>query len=337
LKGTAKQIWERREGWRACSAKRSSTCSIATLRMRTGWRLWRVGSLRKRAGRSWWCGLAIVARWFTPKACRPKLVVARRVVFRPGGLAVFGLDAWKYHRAEAIIAVSDAVRAGLLSCGVSAERVTVVRDGVEVERFARVAGDPAETRRSLGLEAHERIVLQVGHLGEEKGQRALIAATPAIRAKRSDVRVVIVGEGALRQSLERQAESLGVAPAVLFSGFRPPEEIPRILQVADVFAFPSVQEGLGSSLLEAMAAGLPIVATRIGGIGESIRDGETGLLVPPGDSPRLAQAILRLLDDGALSARLARSAQQWVGAEGTKERLIRETIRVYERVATGPS
>lgn len=277
-------------------------------------------------------GIALVSRWLLSERERPKLVVARRVIFQPRGTGFFKPSRFKYRRADRIIAVSQAVKAGLLQQGIPADRVAVVRDGVDVARIVNSPQRTAEVRRSFALRDGERMIAHIAHLGEEKGQQDLIAAMRIIRATQSDARLVIVGEGKLRTRLEQQARSLGVTEAIVFAGFRPPDEIPTILKAAEVFVFPSVEEGLGSTLLEAMAAGVPVVATRAGGIPEIVEDERTGFLVPPRVPEALARAVLRLLQNSAEARWTADAAQRFAFSVGRKERMVDETIHVYQEL-----
>lgn len=275
--------------------------------------------------------IALVARWFTPADRSPKLVVSRRVDFTIRRRGDFlGLGASKYNRADAVVAVSKAVRDILVRDGVTPDRITVVYEGIDVARIERAPDRRQEIRASLGLRENEHFVVNVAALTAHKGQRYLVAAVPAIRAACPEARVVIFGEGELRDELQAQARELNLGDALLFAGFRPPEEIPSILKAADVFVMSSVEEGLGTSLFDAMAAGTPIVATRAGGIPEIVHDGETGLLVPARDSAALGEAVVRLLKDAALARRLAEAAGEYVRREGTKERMVEQTIRVYD-------
>lgn len=302
------------------------------------WRLWRL--LSKERYDVLHChtphahAIALVALRIAPLARRPKLVVARRVDFsvrRAGD--VLRLSPLKYNLADCIIAVSDAVRQILIRDGVKAEKITLVREGIDVERIERAPHRRAEIRAMLGLREGEALIGNVAALTAHKGQRHLLAAFPAIRAAMPSARVVIFGEGELRSELETQARELGLGDALVFAGFRPPEEIPSILKALDVFVLSSVEEGLGTSLFDAMAAGAPIVATRAGGIPEIVQDGITGLLVPSGDAPALAAAITRLLTERELARRLAAAAGEYVRREGTCQRMTAETLRVYERLA----
>lgn len=274
--------------------------------------------------------IAVAALWFASANPRPKLVVARRVDFSIRRRAdVLGLSSRKYNRADCIIAVSQAVREILVRDGVKASKIAFVREGIDVARIERAPDRAPEIRASLGIREGERIVANVAALTAHKGQRYLLEAVPVIRAARPEARVVIFGQGELRDELERHARALGLGDGLIFAGFRSPEEIPSILKAIDVFVLSSVEEGLGTSLFDAMAAGAPIVATRAGGIPEIVRDGETGLLVPPRDPAALAGAVTRVLNDASLARRLAEAAGRFVRSAGTKERMVEETLRVY--------
>lgn len=288
-------------------------------------------------------GVAVAAaRLFLGRCARPKLVVARRVdfsIFRHG-IPLLGLNRLKYRAADRIVAVSSAVREVLIGDGLDPATIAVVRDGVPLLAAPPSAAAIAAARRALAPGAPENapLAVNIAHLAPHKGQRFLIEAVPALRAARPDVRVAIVGGGGapLRGELEALARALGVADAVAFAGFRSPEEIPAIAAAADVVVHPSVEEGLGSSLLEAMAAGAPVVATRAGGIPEIVRDGETGVLVPPRDPAALAAAILALLADRPRAARLGAGARAFARLEGGAARMVEETVRVYEEVLGRP-
>ena len=278
-------------------------------------------------------GIALLARWFLGSATCPKLVVARRVDFAIRRRGDFlGLGPRKYNRADAIIAVSKAVRDILIRDGIVPGRIAVVYEGIDVVRIECATNRRHEIRASLGLCEGERIVANVAALTAHKGQRYLVEAVPAIRTACPKARVVIFGEGELRDELQAQARALGIGDGLIFAGFRPPEEIPAILKAADIFVMSSVEEGLGTSLFDAMAAGAPIVATHAGGIPEIVRDGETGLLVPTRDSAALAEGVVRLLKDSALARRLSDAAAIFVRREGTKERMVEQTIRVYREL-----
>jgi glycosyltransferase involved in cell wall biosynthesis len=191
----------------------------------------------------------------------------------------------------------------------------VIELGIDLDRFT--SGRPVLT--------HDRpIVGNVARLAEQKGQRYLLEAA----AELPEARFAIVGDGELRDELERHTAELGLDENVLFTGAR--DDVPDLLASFAVFAFPSLFEGLCLAVIEAQAAGVPVVATPVGGIRETVVDGETGLLVPPRDPKALAQAIRRLLEDPELAARLATEAQKRARERFSRERMVERTLALYQ-------
>jgi glycosyltransferase involved in cell wall biosynthesis len=190
----------------------------------------------------------------------------------------------------------------------------VIELGIDLERFA--AGNAA-------LPKDGPIVGNVARLAPQKGHRHLLEA--AVRVPHG--RFVIVGDGELRGALERRARELGIADRVEFLGAR--DDVPDLLASFDVFAFPSLFEGLCVAVIEAQAAGVPVVATRVGGIRDTVVHGETGLLVPSGDADALAAAIRRLLRDRDEAAQMAREARRRVRERFSVERMVERTLSLY--------
>ena len=149
-----------------------------------------------------------------------------------------------------------------------------------------------------------------------------------------DARFVIAGEGELRPALERQIKEHHLEKHVLLAGFRP--DVLSLHKAFDIFVMSSVTEGLGTSLLDAMAAGKPVVATTAGGIPEVVVDGETGILVPPRDHEAMAAAIVALLKDEGLRTRMGRAGRARAETRFSAERMVQDTLRVYQRVAMHP-
>jgi glycosyltransferase involved in cell wall biosynthesis len=221
------------------------------------------------------------------------------------------------------IAVSPAISARLVSeLAVDPRRVRVILNGIEID-----AGNGPADSEVRELAGNRRIVLGVGRLTEQKGFGDLVEAACAL----PDAAIVLVGDGPLRPDLERWAELLGVADRVFFLGHR--ANVRALLAAADVVAVPSREEGLPLSLLEAMAAGTPIVAADIPGIALAIGNGTSGLLVPPGDVPALAAALRRLLDDPGLGGALAAEARRIVGDRFAAPRMVSAVVDEYESLA----
>jgi glycosyltransferase involved in cell wall biosynthesis len=253
-------------------------------------------------------------------------VVSRRVDFTPGKS---WFSAWKYRRgADAYIAISQGVRDVLVGGGVAPERISVAPSGIDLARYDAVR-DPGYLRAEFRLRDGERVVGNVAALAPHKSQADLLRAAALVRARRRDVRFFVVGEGALRGELEALARTLGVDEAVVFTGFR--TDALELIRLFDVFVMSSYLEGLGTSIMDAQCLGIPVVATRTGGIPEIVEDGVSGLLVPPRDPPALAAALARMLDDDALRKRCVHGASARAAGYDYR-RTVYKTLDVYRRL-----
>jgi glycosyltransferase involved in cell wall biosynthesis len=236
-----------------------------------------------------------VMRWpALPKEKRPAFVVHRRVDFPPGNDP---LTRMRYTSEQCLfLCVSGAVRDVLQRHGVPVERLRVVRSCVDTARIdCHTHEDRTLLRGELGLPGDADLIGVVGALVPHKGHRHMLEAMPRILATRPEARLIVFGDGPLEAELRRASWERGLQSRVSFAGFRP--DVARFLHCLDIFAHPSIEEGLGTSILDAMAARLPVVATRAGGIPEIVRHGETGWLVPPASPTELAGAIISLLED----------------------------------------
>jgi glycosyltransferase involved in cell wall biosynthesis len=237
----------------------------------------------------------------------------------------------KYTREiDAVIAISEGVRAVLLDSGVPDSLITVIPSGIDFTPF-EPAGPRDFLRREFGFAPDEFLVGIVAALEDHKGHTYLIEASKIVRDQAPKVRFIVVGTGSLRMMLDQQAKDLGVEDIVFFLGFR--DDVPRILASLDLFVLSSHHEGMGSSLLDAMASRLPVVATRAGGIPEVVEDRETGLLVPPRDPAALAQAILELYRDRELGGRLAGRGLEVVHRKYSAEAMAGKIAGLYEQFA----
>jgi glycosyltransferase involved in cell wall biosynthesis len=269
--------------------------------------------------------VASIALSIGARSPRPALVASRRVDFHIRGNS---FSRWKYRQVDAFIAASEAIRTMLVEDGIPPERTCTVHEGIDVDRVAGVP--PANVRAEFWMPTHAPVVGNIGALVPHKGQRYLIDAVPLVMREFPDVRFVIVGEGELRQMLEHQIRELHVEKHVLLTGFR--TDVLSLLKGFDVFVMSSVTEGLGTSLLDAMAAARPIVATTAGGIPEVVTDADTGLLVPPRDAHRMAEAITALLRAPAERERMGRAGLARVRERFSAERMVAGTLAVYERL-----
>ncbi|HXW07190.1 MAG TPA: glycosyltransferase [Vicinamibacterales bacterium] len=273
--------------------------------------------------------MAALALSMSTQLTKPPLVASRRVDFRLRGTA---LSRWKYRQVDCFICASEAIRQLLLKDGVPPARAVTVHEGIDLGRVE--AAPPAKLHEELWLPHHAPLVGNVAALVPHKGQRHLIDAAAQVVRRVPDARFVIAGEGELRTSLERQIREHHLEKHVLLAGFRP--DVLSVHKAFDVFVMSSVTEGLGTSLLDAMACGKPIVATRTGGIPEVVVDGETGLLVPPRDAGAMADAIVTMLTDGELRGRMGRAGLTRARRRFTAERMVQSTLRIYQRVALHP-
>ena len=213
---------------------------------------------------------------------------------------------------DAVVAISAGVRTALLAAEVPAAHIRLIPSGVDTTRFTPNSDARARIRQAYGVGEQEILLLAVGSLAERKGQRTLLQAARQLKTQGMPLRYVLCGEGALRGSLQDEARTLGLETDVRFAGFCP--EISDYLAAADLFVHIPLWEGLGVAVIEALAAGLPVVASRVGGIPDLIEDQTTGLLVPPQEPAALAAALSRLVHDPHWAARLGRAGQARVRA-----------------------
>lgn len=249
----------------------------------------------------------------------------------PGGLKPMRRGFYRFianNFSDATIAVSQASRERLLLEGVPAEQIKVIYHGIEAQPYLAAQGDA--WRQQLGLTLKVPVIITVARLASVKGLQYAVAAAAALKQQQLPFTWLFVGQGAESANLQAQAQSLGLGDTVRWLGFQ--TDIPGLLAAADLFVLPSLQEALGLVLLEAMAAGLPVIASRVGGIPELVQSGQQGLLVPAGDSSALAAAIAALLADKQQAARLGAAGRKRVLAQFTAENMWQETDAVYREV-----
>jgi len=233
---------------------------------------------------------------------------------------VFGL--W----GDRVIAISEAVRDHLINdFNVEKDRIELIHNGVDISRFEREFSnnDLLETRHRFNL-GDGPVIGAIGRLSPVKGLDELVRASSRIK----DVRLLIVGDGPEKEKLTELTGELGIKERVRFMKSDP--DTPRLLSIMDVFVFPSVQEGLGLSLIEALASGKAVVATDVGGIGSLVKHDETGLLVKRGDSTQLADTIKRLLNDKNLRERLGSNGRALAKTEYSLDKMADKTEKLYK-------
>lgn len=230
---------------------------------------------------------------------------------------------------DGVVAVSAAIARDLVErYGMPASRVTVIHNGIAAN-FA-----PSRARESvqkeLGLTEGTPVIGVVARMTPQKGHRFLLAALRRLVVTRPALRLVLVGDGPLRGALEAEAETLGVGGHCLFLGAR--GDVADLLPAFDIVVLPSVSEGLPFTILEAMALGRPVVATKVGGTAEVVEHECSGLLVPSRDVGALVGALARLLDDPGEAARLGARARDRVREHFTQERMIGSLMALYDRL-----
>ena len=222
--------------------------------------------------------------------------------FGPAATRAFiALERWAAGFTERILTLTDAEAAQHLALGVGRPgQFLTIPSGVDLARVRTAAATGPPVRAGLGVDAGAPLVGAASRLAPVKGLTHLVGAMPEILRRCPRAHLAIVGDGEERPALEAQAAALGVGHRVHFLGFR--EDIEAVIAALDVFALPSLNEGMGRVLIAAMALGVPVVATRVGGVPDVVEDGRQGLLVPPADPAALAEAIAAILGDGMRAA-----------------------------------
>lgn len=237
------------------------------------------------------------------------------------------IERWLARASTCIVASAESVKAAYVrQLGISPNAVRVIYNAVNWDRLHATA-TPREVRRQLGIPEDRLVVGVVATLQEKKGHRVLLDAF-AQTAGLQEAWLMLVGDGPLRPSLEEHASTLGIRERVTFCGTR--RDLGNLLPAMDVFALPSLWEGLPLALILAMGAGRPVVATRLAGIPEVVADGQTGLLVPPGDATAIATAIARLCADADERRRMGSAAREAVRDRFDAETYTRSVTRLYE-------
>jgi glycosyltransferase involved in cell wall biosynthesis len=229
-----------------------------------------------------------------------------------------------------IIAISQGEKKILVKGGINSRKIKVIPDGIDYSPFEE-ATSIDYLRKELSFEPEDFLVGIVAHLADHKGHEYLIEATRILKQKAPRIKMIIVGEGPLQLKLSKKVKEIRVEDMVFFLGFR--EDIPHILSSLDLFVLSSKIEGMGTSIMDAMASSLPVVATRVGGIPEVVVDGETGLLVPPKNPEALAEAVLRIYNNRELAEQLGQKGHEVVHAKFSAEAMAAKIIKEYDRLA----
>ncbi|HKI51348.1 MAG TPA: glycosyltransferase family 4 protein [Geothermobacteraceae bacterium] len=233
---------------------------------------------------------------------------------------------------DAYVATTAEIEEGLKQDGVLPEQINRISNFIDSASFAPAAADEMDVLRArVGFDNH-RIILYSGRFIERKGIDVLLQAWHTLRNDFHNARLVFLGDGPLLPEMKSLSKELALEDSVDFRGHVP--TIKTLLQAADIFVLPSLQEGMPNALLEAMACGLPPVATRIGGVEDIVSDGENGLLVEPGDVDSLAGGLRRLLADESLTAAIAARAYQTIRDSYTLESTVPHYLALYRKLLT---
>jgi L-malate glycosyltransferase len=260
------------------------------------------------------------------RGCARAAVVTRRMDYAPNRL----FAAFLYGReVDRVIAISNAVADSLIGAGAPGANISIVSSGIDVERFRPPSDEErAAARRELGLDEATIAIVAVGALEERKGHRYLLQALALSDALRG-ARCFIAGEGSIRAALEAEVARLGIAERVTMLGRI--DNVRAMLAATDIFVMPSLREGLGVAALEAMASGLPVVLSRVGGLASLIENERSGLHVPLADAEVLAVTLERLACDPDLRRDLGARAREAAVAEYSDAVMAERTLDVYRR------
>jgi glycosyltransferase involved in cell wall biosynthesis len=230
---------------------------------------------------------------------------------------------------DGFIAVSNEVQTAIVdTIGPVSDKIVIIANGVDVKRYGQPV-DKMQVRQQLGVPTHARMLAVVGTLKEQKGHRFLIDAAQAVAAQFPDTHWLFIGDGALREALQAQANAAGLAQHIHFLGNR--SDVAALLAASDGFVLPSLWEGLPMALLEAMASSLPIIATEVSGTKQVMVAGETGLLVPPGNVPHLESAMLELLGNPERCQAMGAAAHRRVDALFSARKQAEEHLALFEQ------
>ena len=233
--------------------------------------------------------------------------------------------------ADAIICEDNNIKSLLVSRGLDSKKITLIPNGIDLQSFQ--PGDPMEAKRSLGLQDDQHIMLSIGSLNKTKNHALLINTFAEIASSKKSWHLYIIGEGEEQQSLEKQIIDLQLEQKVTLLGLLNHNSISKWLKAADIFVLPSQNEGTPNALLEAMACGLPVIASKVGGIPDLIHDNTEGLLFESGSKDDLKEKLNRLIQDKQLQKMLAKNAQKKISTHyDSWENQAKKLLALYEQL-----
>lgn len=274
--------------------------------------------IHSRRGADFW-GVLLARRWKLP------FVLTRRVVYPESAWLV----RWKARRSSGVVAISTRVREMMREAGVPEERLQLIFSTVDLETY-RPEKDPAYFREVTGLGPETPTVALIAQMIQRKGHTYLFQAIPEVLSGHPETHFLIFGQGPLEAELKQAVARQPWHGRVRFMGFR--KDLDRLLPCIDIVVHPALFEALGVALLQAAACGVPIVASRAGGIPDIVRDGENGFLVPPGDTVALAEALTRLLRDPGLRTRLGAQGRVFAETRFSVARMSADYAQLYRRI-----
>jgi glycosyltransferase involved in cell wall biosynthesis len=242
------------------------------------------------------------------------------------------LDLWMMRYADRVIAVSNATAELLVKSGIQKDRIRLIYNAIETPTVMPSAS-PAAIKRQHGVAPADKVIGVVGRLNPEKGQMIFLRALKSAIQTCPNLKALLIGDGQDRELLERYCLDNGLAEHVVFAGYR--ENIADYYQILDLLVLPSLSEGLPNTVLEAMSFGIPVLATRVGGVPEIIGK-DNGVMVPPGDPDALAKQIVELLRNDALRASLGAEGQRSLYPRFAPEHRARQIFDVYDELLAGP-
>lgn len=276
--------------------------------------------------------LALLSRLLYAK---PKLVVHRRVDYAPGDSVANRLK-YSSPRVDRFVAISNAIRDVLIEWGIPGARISVVRSAVDLEGLDALDRPTCRENlaRTYGIDPAKAFIGNASALTDQKGHDVLIRAAAHLKERGVPFHVFIAGDGVLMNALERQRIEYGLEHDVTFLGFI--TDVASFLAGLDVMAVPSNFEGLGTVILDAIGAGLPVAATRVGGIPEIIRHDDTGLLSEKGDPLALSTNLERLAKDPELRRTLNAKARAWIDREFSVAAMVGGNLDIYRELLSRP-
>ncbi|MBN1527371.1 MAG: glycosyltransferase family 4 protein [Candidatus Omnitrophica bacterium] len=275
-----------------------------------------------------------------------RLAGCKAILHTPHGHNFYGYFTWLTSQAiiliekfatlftDKFIALTELEKKDMVRFRVAKDgKVAVIYQGLELSDYEKPAGDPEKARRELNIEPDQSVVGMVGRLEAIKGPYYFVEAAYEVVKTFPRAKFVVVGEGSLRRSIEAGVEDLGLSGNFIFTGWR--DDVPEVMRIFDIEVLPSLNEAVGIVLIEAQAAGVPVVATNVGGIPEIMKDKETGILVPPADSRALSGAIIALLSDKDSRSRMGENGKAWVRGKFSSDMMVGNISALYQAILDG--